>query len=243
METSIRDWKSHTPHGRFDIVSLRRDGGNDDLGARHLPCMEVRRLRTEGTVCRPTSPGGQEIVLVYADEFRKLIEQRSPARISDRLVGEPMEWLVGPTVAAFKRSADIAGPLDREHTARGRVEQGFLRHKLMGTVEEAECSICGRRLPTGFLVAAHIKPRSECSHRERLDAENVVFPVCLLGCDTLYERGLISVRSGGRFCISKVCGNRTLRSLLKTLTSRRCSAWTESKALYFEWHLNNRFQG
>jgi hypothetical protein len=35
-------------------------------------------------------------------------------------------------------------------------------------------------VPLGLMIAEHIKPRSECSRRERLDAENIVFGVCLL---------------------------------------------------------------
>jgi len=54
----------------------------------------------------------------------------------------------------------------------------------------SSCSLCGQLLPVELLVAAHIKPRSECSRRERLDFENIVFGVCVLGCDALYEKGL-----------------------------------------------------
>lgn len=186
---------------------------------------------------------GRDIALIHDSEFRKLVEHQVPARISDHFVGQPTEWLVGSTEREFRRSAAIAGPLDREHTTRGRVEQAFLRHDLLGDVEEAECCICGRRLPPSLLVAAHIKPRSECLRRERLDVRNIAFTVCLLGCDALYERGLISVRTGGKLRVSRISGNSGLRDVLETLTKRKCSAWAASKARYFDWHLNNRFQG
>ena len=107
-------------------------------------------------------------------------------------------WLTPPTKRQFKQAALKGGPLDREHSVLGRVEQSYLRHVLFNGAEHAACSMCGRRLPLGLRIAAHIKPRSECSHAERLDAENIVFGLCLLGFDALYERGLISVGDGGR---------------------------------------------
>jgi hypothetical protein len=34
------------------------------------------------------------------------------------------------------------------------------------------------------------------------ETENIVFGVCLLGCDALYERGLVSVAAKGRIYVS-----------------------------------------
>ena len=56
--------------------------------------------------------------------------------------------------------------------------------------------------------------KSECSRRERLDAEHVVFSLCLLGCDALYERGLVGVRRGGGICLSKANDSSTLKRVL-----------------------------
>jgi hypothetical protein len=124
---------------------------------------------------------GNSVAVVHDFEFRRLLEKRHPARVCDRIAGQPVQWLAGATTRQFEKAAAVGGPLDREHSAIGRVEQSFLRHQLFGEVEEAGCSLCGRRLPISLLVAAHIKPRSECSRRERLDAEHVVFSLCLLG--------------------------------------------------------------
>jgi hypothetical protein len=163
---------------------------------------------------------GHSIALVHDFEFRELVEGRRPARVSDRIAGQPVQWLAGATRRQFQRAATIAGPLDREHSAIGRVEQGFLRHQLFGDVEEGSCSLCGRRLPTSLLVAAHIKPRSECSRCERLDSEHVVFSLCLLGCDALYERGLVGVRRGGEICLGKANDSLTLRRVLRPYSKR-----------------------
>jgi hypothetical protein len=76
---------------------------------------------------------GSFISLVLESEFRKLLEKRKPARVADRIAGEPVRWLAPATRWQFKRVARINGSLDREHTALGRVEQSYLRHILFGT--------------------------------------------------------------------------------------------------------------
>jgi hypothetical protein len=138
----------------------------------------------------------------------------------------------------------IKGPLDREHSAKGRVEQSYLRAKLFGNAEEATFCLCGRIFPLSLMVAGHIKPRIECSRRERLDAENIVFGVCLLGCDALYERGLVSVGAQGKIHVSSpTTTTRNLATYLRQLKRRKCAAWRDSNKGYFEWHLTQQFMG
>jgi hypothetical protein len=183
---------------------------------------------------------GQLISVVYDSEFRKLLDGRK-ARISDRIAGEPVQWLTPVTKRRFQEVAKLKGPLDREHSVLGRVEQSFLRRILFGSAVESTCSLCGLRLPTSLLVAAHIKPRSECSEHERLDAENIVFGVCVLGCDALYEHGFVAVLEG-KVCVSEADTSRRLKAILRRFRGRRCVAWKDSAAKYFEWHATNRFQ-
>lgn len=185
---------------------------------------------------------GSRIALVHEVEFRKLIEEGRPARVSDHLAGQPFDWLRSVTNKQFRKAAAIAGPLDREHSVRGRVEQSFLRGCLFGDSEEWECSLCGRRLPLGLLVAAHIKPRSDCSRSERLDALNVVFSLCLLGCDALYERGLVAVGPAGRIMVNSVGQTRVVQRVLRQYRGRKCTAWKRTNTQYFYWHLKHRFQ-
>ena len=185
---------------------------------------------------------GRRIALVHEVEFRKLIEEGRPARVSDHLAGQPFDWLRIVTNKQFRKAAAIQGSLDREHSAIGRVEQSFLRRSLFGDSEKWECSLCGRRLPLALLVAAHIKPRSDCSRAERLDARNVVFSLCLLGCDALYERGLVTVAPAGRIRINSVGQSRVVQRVLLQYRSRKCTAWKETNAQYFDWHLKRRFQ-
>jgi hypothetical protein len=188
---------------------------------------------------------GQKLVVVDDFEFRKLLEDRRRARLSDRIAGQPIQWLVSVPLRQFLPAAVISGPLDREFSALGRVEQSFLRQRLFGDAETSNCSLCGKPLPIELLVAAHIKPRSECLRRERLDSQNIVFGVCMLGCDALYERGFIAVLPGGKICTSGVGDVSTpLKSVLKMFRGRSCSAWKAGKNdKYFAWHAERRFQG
>jgi len=186
---------------------------------------------------------GASISLVYDSEFRKLLERGRRARVADRIAGEPVQWLAPATIREFERAASKEGPLDREHTVLGRAEQSYLRHTLFGEHEQAVCSLCGRRLPVGLLIAAHVKPRSECSRRERLDVENIVFSMCLLGCDALYERGLVAVGEEGRILFSCTQSCPAVKAVLRDLRGRSCKAWSEARARYFRWHLRRRFQG
>lgn len=86
-------------------------------------------------------------------------------------------------------------------------------------------------------------PEIECTEDERLDFENIVFGMCVLGCDALYERGLISVLENGEICISDADGSRTLKGILRGFRGKWCVAWKESTAHYFDWHATRRFQG
>ena len=186
---------------------------------------------------------GISISLVHDSEFQQLVESGRPARVTDRIAGDPVRWLEPATKRQFNRAAWQEGPLDREHSVLGRMEQSYLRHTLFGEAEQAHCLLCGRLLPVGLLIAAHIKPRSECSRRERLDVENIVFSLCLLGCDALYERGLVSVADGGRILVSTAQSSSAIKSILSGFGRRRCDAWNEARAEYFRWHQVRRFQG
>jgi hypothetical protein len=186
---------------------------------------------------------GAKISVVHDSEFRKLLEHKTPARIVDRIAGEPVEWLTAPRKQQFVRAASIRGPLDREHSALGRVEQSYLRGRLFDGKDQATCSLCGRNLPVGLLIAAHVKPRSECSRSERLDVPNIVFSVCLLGCDALYEQGLLGVSKGGRILVSTTQSCRAIKAVFRGFRGRVCPEWNSERMKYFNWHLRHQFQG
>ena len=92
--------------------------------------------------------------------------------------------------------------LDTTISAKGRIEQRYLRQLLFGDAPTASCCICGEELPVALLVAAHIKDRSCCTLAERKDFTNIVAPMCKLGCDDLYERGYIGVDDNGGIIVN-----------------------------------------
>ena len=64
------------------------------------------------------------------------------------------------------------------------------------------------------------------------------------GCDALYERGLVSVGAKGKIYVSSpATTTRSLATFLRRLKRRKCAAWRESNAAYFDWHLTHQFLG
>lgn len=105
------------------------------------------------------------------------------------------------------------------------------------------CAICGKLFPIEIMVAGHIKPRSECKLSEKKDYLNIVFPVCLLGCDALYERGLISINKRGVVETSSAINNsKSLKRIVNILHGRKCLSWNEKNNKYFSWHYERIFQ-
>jgi hypothetical protein len=85
-----------------------------------------------------------------------------------------------------------------------------------------------------LLVAAHIKRRSECTDREKRDYGNNVVPMCLFGCDALFERGFIIVRNG------RVRRGRPMAHQASTVfegvVGKRVASWNAETRKYFKWH-------
>ncbi len=105
--------------------------------------------------------------------------------------------------AAPDTSAQLAALLSKlgSETERGvaaiqRLEQGFLRRTLLPG-RSGKCALCSEDLPVELLVAANVKKRSACSPAERLDIPAVAMPACRLGCDALFEAGLVAVDATG----------------------------------------------
>ncbi|MHC5559296.1 hypothetical protein [Kocuria sp. U4B] len=98
------------------------------------------------------------------------------------------------------------------------------------------CVLCGRALPVGLLVTAHIKRRADCSDTERVNP-HVVMPACALGCNSLYERGFIVVNDAGRI----VRGPRSidapdLAPTLDAVIGRTVLSFSDKNAKFFAAH-------
>jgi hypothetical protein len=141
-------------------------------------------------------------------------------------------------------AARVVGPLDRVTVGTARREQDLLRGAL-GLYRDgsSECGLCGQQLPNRLLVAAHIKKRSQCTAEERLDLPHVGMPACLLGCDALFEAGLITVSDTGQVLISpQVEKCEALQRHVDTMPTSHVPSWSTDRAKYFQWHRDQTFQ-
>lgn len=84
---------------------------------------------------------------------------------------------------------------DKEVGTTGRKEQGLLQDWLFKDKTVEQCAICGMQYSVSALVTAHKKRRADCTAAERLDP-NIVMPMCLFGCDFLYERRYLFIEKG-----------------------------------------------
>lgn len=126
--------------------------------------------------------------------------------------------------------------LDAEGYGNHRIEQSFLRKCLFEGKSQEKCGICGHTFPIEFLVAAHIKRRSDCTLEERLDYQYIVMPMCKFGCDELYERHYITVKDG----IVKSKGTRpesaVIQGYISSIDGQQCLHWNDKTRRYFDWH-------
>ena len=82
-----------------------------------------------------------------------------------------------------------------ERLTSGRAEQRLLRLWLFMDNEHGRRGLCGDIFSSKALVAAHKKPRTECDEHQKRDP-SIVMPMCVFGCDSLYERGHVWIQNG-----------------------------------------------
>ncbi|RBI69999.1 hypothetical protein DQW77_14755 [Roseovarius sp. TE539] len=96
---------------------------------------------------------------------------------------------------AFKVRLDALASTDKDTTGTARKEQRILSEWIFRDSTHIRCAICDREFARGSIITAHKKKRAHCTDTERRDP-NIVFPLCIFGCDHLYERGFIRVVEG-----------------------------------------------
>ncbi|WP_327107001.1 HNH endonuclease signature motif containing protein [Nonomuraea glycinis] len=152
-----------------------------------------------------------------------------------------------PTGPSSTMETLFEGALNRHRIDLHRGEQEQLRNYLLPPeVRVGQCALCGVELPRRLLVAAHIKPRSECSDDERRQLSNIGMAVCLLGCDTLYELGYIGVSDVGMLLVSSealLLPDPTAGFLRMRLLGRRTPWWNQAREKYYAWHRAEVFLG
>lgn len=147
----------------------------------------------------------------------------------------------GELDGAWPSEPYLGGPSDKLALSAVRTEQRYLRNQQL-QLRGSSCSLCGHSYPDEFLVAAHIKPRSKCSERERMDTRNVSMLACLFGCDALFERGYLIVGADGTIGAGKT-GLGRVRNYLDDLLGRICLAHDELSRDYFAWHRGYHLDG
>jgi hypothetical protein len=131
----------------------------------------------------------------------------------------------------------LTGDLDTVATTKGRKEQSYVRGALgLYDTDAAVCWICGRMMPVRLLIAAHIKPRTHCTTAERKDVAHIAMPACVLGCDSLYEHGYITVVDGIIATNPKFDLPTDAAQAIAQLDGRKVEHWGTPNAAYFKWH-------
>ena len=130
----------------------------------------------------------------------------------------------------LRRLEDLGTDIGSATTARR--EQPILREWLFGDENKAECAMCHRRFSTTTLVAAHKRKRARCSEAARLDPY-IVFPLCLFGCDYLYEPGYVTV-TNGRFVDGKPAAGTEADIVRSFVDTALDPQWLQGPASYFD---------
>ena len=127
------------------------------------------------------------------------------------------------------------GDYDVPTNSTARAEQSKLRKLLLGRGNS--CAVCGTKLPSDLLVAAHIKKRSECTDSEKGDLSNIAMLACKLGCDALYEHGYLVVNKDGIVEAGKdSIPSNNYGELVSGRIGNRCMAHGPTTEKYFSWH-------
>lgn len=205
-DTAIQCWIETSP-----LFSI--DNGSCSLHCSSVPLTEIEEaivqyLSTKGQ-CGFRELKQHLLGLAFGEASINKYATASPVVFIDKSLGKGShiyhlvsgyDFLDDPEVGkymAFKqRLTDLAlAGTDRDATAIARREQAILRDWLFDDRPSESCAICGRLLPVSALVAAHKKKRSICTEAERSDPF-IVFPLCLFGCDYMYESGVLVVEAG-----------------------------------------------
>jgi len=134
--------------------------------------------------------------------------------------------------------------LEKLYTGRRRGEQEKLKKILFdGKLTKTECAICNKTylIEPAFLICAHIKRRSKATNSEKIDAKNIVAPMCTFGCDNLFERGFIVVIDGKvRKNINKAKNcTEAMEKYIESIEGNVCHYYTDESKKYFKWHQKN----
>lgn len=123
---------------------------------------------------------------------------------------------------------------DTSVETKSRREQHILQRWLFEGKTTEHCAICGDEHMVSALRVAHKKRRSQCTEVERRDPY-IVMPLCVFGCDFLYEDRHIVIKDGkvqrgsaGEF------GEADLHYMDKLIGRMLDDEWLQGPSSYFD---------
>ncbi|WP_154794539.1 hypothetical protein [Occultella kanbiaonis] len=209
---------------------------NVDDTTLHLSFREIQELISPGPpgpLDKNGTPRRNFIARLTEDEATRLIDAAEA-----QLPSPPDAGLIG----GLLRNWGLDGT-DSEAITQIRREQGHLRASLLRARATAPCDVCGRELPATFLVAAHIVPRRDLTHEERLDFASAAMLACALGCDSLFECGYIVIDDDGRIARGRPAAAEALLYEINALIGRTCLAFNGVRAPSFARHRGSHLEG
>jgi len=147
----------------------------------------------------------------------------------------PESYFPTETTVSWEKVPPNLDRTDKEVIATQRLEHNYLKNSIHKGKPFNICAICHREFPVSFLVIAHIKRRSYCSDKDRVD-KHVAMPLCNFGCDQLYERGYISIRGGTVVPLIRGPVSPPMQAYLDAVIGNECRYYSEDSQSFFEWH-------
>ncbi len=190
--------RTFRPKGRAPALSpLENDAVQylKERGETQLP--EIRRFLEDKNIGRYSEAAIQKALtnspLVFVDEsYGRQNYRYSTVETQDSV--RPNEPAL-ERYLTFRNRLDELRDTDSTSEQSARTEQHILSEWLFEDKERELCALCGREFAVEALVTAHKKRREHCNEGERRDPY-IVMPLCLFGCDYLYEKRHVYVAGG-----------------------------------------------
>ena len=119
-------------------------------------------------------------------------------------------------------------------SSKRRNEQPLLREWILNK-NETTCAICHKKIPNELIRAGHIIKRSQINNEDIRKQLDIVMPLCILGCDALYENEFLIVDKEG---IIKINTDREIseafKNYLKEYEGKKCLSFNENTKNFFE---------
>lgn len=140
----------------------------------------------------------------------------------------------------FRRRLARLDSTDAQREQLVRREQRILAEWLFDGKEQEACGMCADSYSVVALHAAHKKRRSYCNPAERRDP-HIVMPMCVFGCDFLYERGHIYVKGGTIVAGIPIEHDGPEKDRVARVINRKVDErWLQGPEAYFKKRTNKR---